>query len=225
VGFKAVKTAIALTVAALVAMTGCSVPKAKNTNRSLENWILWGIGERTVETDGTVRLSENKRSKGVMLISPEPVKGDCILRYDVQAATEQTVLVTLFSLSNKGTPDSLVVPDSYDGNVEWLLNNTQGYFVAFANRAHTRKPFIRKLPHDLRQADLVEASKHYIHPGQWYRIEVGMQKGRLFLKVDGKTIIETIDRNGLNGGHLGLRIRGTKTGLAECRIRHSKILR
>lgn len=203
--------------------SGCAAPRS--AQRDLVNWTFWGHGERIVEPDGSLRLSEIAPSKGTMLISPETIGPDCIVRYDIKALTEHTVLVTLLSLTDPGASTALTPPEEYDGSIQWIMNETEGYFIAFCNRPHNRKPFIRKLPYDSDVGELIEASENHMVAGTWYAIEVGRQGSRLYMKLDGKTLIETTDSESLGAGRIGLRIRGTQSGVAECQIRDLQIIR
>lgn len=208
----------------VILATGCSHPSDPSRN-SLSEWTLLGLGERTLEEDGCIRLAETAQSKGLMLISPFATGQDCVLRYEVQAVTDDTVLVALLSLSDPGPSIQLTPPENYDGSIGWILNGTEGYFIAFCNKPHNRKPFIRKLPHDPNGKELSEASRNYMAPRQWYQIEAGRKGDRVYFKLDGETLIEITDSMGVDGGHAGLRIRGTKNGPADCRIRNFEVIR
>ena len=61
-------------------------------------------------------------------------------------------------------------------------------------------------------------------PGVYYDVEVGRVGKLVWLKVDGKTVVQCTDPNILPGGHLGIRLRGLVGHPAACVIRDLSIL-
>ena len=61
-------------------------------------------------------------------------------------------------------------------------------------------------------------------PGVYYDVEVGRVGKLVWLKVDGKTVVQCTDPNILPGGHLGIRLRGLAGHPAACVIRDLSIL-
>jgi hypothetical protein len=217
-------------VIALVLALGCSTapkqadrPGEAGTRLSAEDMLQWGfygLGNVTLDGPNTIRLSEDKNSKGVMIISPEIYSTDVELLYRVKALNPESVLVALLSLSDPGQAGALTVPVAYDGNIQWLLEETENYFFAFHNAAHNSTPFIRRHPGGgslgVKLADL---GRNNLNHGVWYDIGAGRLKGMVWLKVNGVTILKTVDPAPLCGGRVGLRIRGTAEARAACLIR------
>ena len=97
------------------------------------------------------------------------------------------------------------------------------YMFAFHNAAHNKPgPFIRKYPEPGTEP-LVISEKSYMQSGIYYNVELGKVDNKLFLKIDGQLVLETIDPDYLEGGKLVIRIRGTAHELASCLIRNVKI--
>lgn len=196
-----------------------SVPGAVSQQKLLW-WPSHGLGELKAEGLEDVQLSEASVSRGFIMLSPKSFGNDVILSYRVKPLTPDTVLVAILSLSDSGESTELTVPPNYNGAIEWLLNDPENYFFAFCNRAHDATPFVRRHPGSGEEGEtLASAEKNVMEPGVWYDIEVGKEGARLWLKVDGETILETEDSEPLGAGWVALRIRGTEKGPASCLIR------
>jgi len=219
------------TITLVVLALGCTTtPETGRTARSGPNaftpnelllWDFYGIGDLAPMDTETIRMSEGENSKGVMIISPESYPGDVTLSYQVNALNPASVLVALLCLSDPGNPDAMTVPVSYDGNIEWLLRDEEDYFFAFHNAAHNSTPFLRRHPGGGEEGTkLAELAQNFMRPEVWYSVEAGREKGRVWLKVDGVTVLEAFDPAPLSGGRVALRIRGTPETMAECLIRN-----
>ena len=100
-----------------------------------------------------------------------------------------------------------------------FVKEFDGYFVVFHNKAHNRAPFIRRFPQvPSNQVELVEAEQNVMDQ-KWHNIEVGKKAGAIWLKVDGKTIIQASDKDIVGAGHLIFRLRGTKDKIASVLIK------
>ena len=192
------------------------------TVKDLLKWEVWGTGIVANGGHSQLIMSEKDSSKGVMIVSPKSYKNNVVLSYDVMALRPATVLIVEL-LANNNKDYELKLPQDYDGNVEYLFKNVQMYMFAFQNAAHNKPgPFIRKYPMPGTKP-LVEVDQQYMQSGIYYNIEVGKNGEKLFLKVDGKPVLETIDTAPIQGGKILLRIRGTAHEVASCLIRNVKI--
>jgi hypothetical protein len=218
--------AVVLISLCLAVVGGCKTTSTGSRAVSpddLSRWTFLGLG--SVKSSGeNLRLTEEKKSKGVMLISPDSYPADVVLRYEVMALTTDTVLVVMMSFANTGDPNALSVPAGYDGGSDWIMNGSKNYFYAFCNGAHQVTPFIRKHPTASANSNKLSVNpENKMVPGIWYAIEIGQQGGRVWLKINGETICEAVDPEPLGGGYLALRIRGTATGPADALFRNLTI--
>ena len=147
-------------------------------------------------------------------------EGDVVMRYKVMPLNAATVLVNLLCMSDEGESLELTFPDGYDGSMGPILNK-EDYFIAFRNSPHATAPFISKNP---KAGQLAIADKDEMIPGVYYDVEVGRVGKLVWLKVDGKTVVQCTDPNILPGGHLGIRLRGLVGHPAACVIRDLSIL-
>ncbi len=192
------------------------------THKDLMKWESSGKGIIANGSHKQLIMSETDSSKGIMIISPEIYGKSVILSYDVMTLRPATVLIVEFLAHNKENFD-LELPDNYDGNVNYLFKNVNMYMFAFHNAAHNKPgPFIRKYP-EPGMEPLVKANMQYLQSGIYYNVELGKIDEKLFLKIDGKTALETTDSNPFLGGKVILRIRGTAHETASCLIRNVKI--
>lgn len=186
---------------------------------ALMNWEMTGKGEFSV-VNKQIYLAESQGSAGVLLTSPIKYGIDLVVSYDVMALRPGTVLVALLSLSNTGD-GGLKFEDGYDANLRYITNSTDAYMVAFLNAPHNRYPFINRFP--AVNNPLVEVDRSYMQPGIYYHIDVGREKDRIWLAIDGEKIIEAVDPDPLGEGHFSFRIRGTASETASCLIKNVKI--
>ncbi len=187
----------------------------------LASWDFRGMGKAFASGGGGFCLAENDSTLGAVMISPNPYKGDVIIRYKTLALTSATVLVFMHSATDVGS-DKLTIPADYNGNMGLWVNEKDNYFYAFKNAPHNFPPFLRKYPLPGGEP-LALANENFMLPGVYYAIEIGRIGNKLWLSVDGQKIIETEDKSILPGGHLVFRIRGTAGFKAACLIKEVEI--
>ncbi len=211
---------------AVLATTVLSAQTTKLTPDDLNNWSFLGQGTKMVESHNQFFMKENPAgSNGVMLVSPDSYGENVGVKYDVMTLTPATVLVAILSASNPGEDASLTIPKDYDGSMSLWMNDVESYFYAFRNGPHNFTPFIRKYPcPEGQDPALVSLEKNFMHPGVYYSVEIGRKGNKIWLTVDGETILETIDNNAFGGGHFAFRIRGTAGEYAACLIRNVEII-
>ncbi|MDH3708828.1 MAG: hypothetical protein OER04_03010 [Cyclobacteriaceae bacterium] len=186
----------------------------------LLDWPMWGKGEVGKWGD-QLFLRETPGTKGVMLVSPKSYGNQIILRYHVLALTPATVLVAMLSVSDPGTSESLNIPETYGGGMTLWSQKTDNYFFAFKNASHGLTPFVRHHP---AKGILAKASENVMIAGVYYEVEVGRDRNRLWLAIDGKKMFEYVDQDPPVGGHVALRIRGTAGFAAGCMIKNLQII-
>ena len=191
------------------------------SSSELAGWDFFGMGKAFESGGGSVCLTENDSTAGVVLISPKSYAGDVIVRYKTLALTSATVLVFMHSASDLGS-DKLTIPEDYNGNMGMWTTEKDNYSHAFRNAPHNFPPFIRKYPIPGGDA-LAMANENFMLPGVYYQIEVGRIGKKLWLCVDGQMIIITEDEAILSGGHLAFRVRGTAGYKAACLIKEVEV--
>ena len=233
------KNVLVLCLIILVIASGCSYeesPESGNIKRQkvfsqsekpvyqerisveeLAKWHFLGIGEVAIDSaENAVRLSEHEGSKGVMLVSPDMYgTKNLVILFKVKPESFESVNVVMHSVSDKDTGGPIKLLPGYDGNFTlWTDENIQNYLFAFHNEAHDRKPSIEKNP-DRRL--LAQADSHHVADGQWNDVEIGREGTKLWMKVDGKTVLEGNDtgNEGLPGGSICFRVRGTPDSKAS----------
>ncbi len=198
----------------------------KVSPEELNKWSFYGQGTKMVESHNMFFMKEAEVSEGAMIVSPESYGENVVVKYDVMTLTPATVLVAILSASNVGEDAKLTIPEDYDGSMKLWIEDVESYFYAFRNAPHNFTPFIRKYPvPEGQDPALVSLDENIMHPGIFYSIELGRKKDKIWLKVDGKTILETIDEKAFGGGHLAFRIRGTAGEYASCLIRNLEIIK
>ncbi|QZT37470.1 hypothetical protein K5X82_00925 [Halosquirtibacter xylanolyticus] len=179
------------------------------TSFDLENWGFYGIGRGKRDVHKQFCMAESEKSRGVVLISPKSYGEDVVLQYDVVPLTSMTVVVSMLSVSNHGNKDGqLIIPKDYDGAISMWTKEVDGYFFAYHNLAHNYPPFVRKVPKKGNEF-LAMAKQNVMQPGRCYRVEVGKVDHKVWMKVDGKLLFNTVDDNAYGKGHIVLRTRGT----------------
>ena len=211
----------------VVATTSLFAKAQKLGPEELNNWEFYGQGSKMVESHNMFFMKEDPvESNGVMIVSPESYGENVVVKYDVMTLTPAAVLVAILSASNPGEDTELTIPDDYDGSMSLWINDVESYFYAFRNGPHNFTPFIRKYPvPEGQNPALVSLDKNIMHPGVFYSVEIGRKGNEIWLKVDGETILETIDKNAFGGGHIAFRIRGTAGEYAACLIRNVEIIK
>ena len=191
------------------------------THKELKKWEAFGLGAIEGNHGQTV-MHETIGSLGYMLVSPETYGENVIVSYDIMTLNPATVLVVEMAAHNRDNFDLKLATD-YDGNVKYLFKNINMYMFAFHNAAHNKTgPFVRKYPEPGNEA-LIEAKKNVLKVGKYHHVEIGMEEGEIWFKVDGKKIFKVKDEVYHKGGKVILRIRGTAHELASCIMKNVKI--
>jgi hypothetical protein len=118
--------------------------------KTLLDWRVLGIGsvEAGPEPD-TIRMSEGANSKGVVLLSPEPLPRDFILRLDVKPLQAEGIPVVLLSAAPIDGSGMIDPGPDYDGAVDYWTGEqapVQSYAIGFHTSYHQPYAFIRKNP-------------------------------------------------------------------------------
>jgi hypothetical protein len=200
-----------------------SYGQGRESVKQLDEWTFYGQGTKLLEGHGQYLIKENPdASKGVGLISPESYSTNVVMRYKVMALTPATVLVAILSASDRGESSQLSLPENYDGSIKFWSGGCDNYFFAFHNAAHNYPPFVRRF--DDKKVMLDVDKKNRMHVGKYYSIEAGRKDNKIWLKIDGKTVLKYVDTKPYASGHLGLRIRGTGGEYAACLIKDLEII-
>lgn len=206
-----------------ILLSSCALVESSDDVAAQDDWQFVGKGF-TTQVDGAVLLAEYPGSGGVMLIHAGTHPCNTQLQFEVLPLIPESVLVVMMAASEPGPGESLRLPESYDGSIGHLLNNTEAYFFAFHNAAHKRTPFVRKHPFDRGTSVDLATFPSNVMSTRWHEIEVAQScDGELHLAVDGKSIIGANDTELLTGGQIVLRLRGTKTHAASAMFRNITI--
>jgi len=166
----------------------------------LTGWQLVGKGEVKVdeEQNGLI-LTEGADSKGITLESRKSYSRNVVVSFDVEPKSYEGINFVFLSASDKVTQGELKVPDDHEGNMEfWTDERVQNYIFAFHNGFYDSKPFIKKNPG---LTDIARSNK-LVSGKDSFSVEIGRKGRRLWIKVDGKTVVRGRDkaRGGLPGG-------------------------
>ena len=187
--------------------------------KDLAKWRFLGIGAVTVdETENALLMSEGPDSKGVTLVSPKKYGQSVVVSYKIKPLSYESVHVLILSASEKDTGGDITAPQDYDGNFDfWTAGNVQNYVFALHNAAHNRKPFITKNP----GVNLIVEAGAEVTGERWHDVEIGRHGAHLFMKIDGKMVIEGMDpvSGGLPGGVIAFRLRGVPGKAASILIK------
>ena len=195
----------------------------KYSPKDLEKWQSLGTGKGYV-THGQFYMEEMKESLGFMVFSPGKYK-DVILRYEVMTMNPATVLVVLLNASDIGDSKELVLTGDNKDSFGFWTKGAEDYMFGFRVMPHNSTPFLRKYPAvGSADATIGLAKKDVMLPGWRYTVECGKEGSRLWLKIDGETIIEATDNKPLEAGKIALRVRGTGSDLGKCMIRNLEII-
>ena len=178
-------------------------------------WKFYGKGIKKVER-GMFYMKESPESLGVMLVSPEAYGANVTVKYEIMPMTAASVCVLVMSASDPGHASTLTLPEDYDGSMGHWINSVENYFFAFHNASHNRFPFAIRFP-EKKLFD--EHHENVMTNGKFEEVEAGRKNGNIWLKIDGKTIVEGIDEDPLGAGYLAFRIRGLSEEPAACLIR------
>ncbi len=189
--------------------------------QDLEKWVTIGEGNGFV-THGQFFMEEVEGSKGFMLLSPEKYN-DVIVRYEVMTLNPATVLVALLNASDIGATTDLTLAENSDSFGFWT-SQVEDYMFGFRVMAHNSTPFLRKHPAEAGQNSQIGlAEEDVMHSGWRHKVELGKEGKRLWMKIDGKTIIDVTDENPLKEGKIAIRVRGTASELGKCMMRNLEI--
>ncbi len=183
--------------------------------RDLVQWNKWGEGT-CIELQDGVLMQEGETSKGLMLVSPANFPDAFVLRFSMVALTSSTVMVTVLQAADTGNAHTLTIPGNYDGSMGIWNTEKRSYFVAFRNAPHGATPYIGKQP----GLGMVKAPvPDDLLPGKKMMVEVGVQSNRVWLKVDGKVLVDSPEKKTYPGGRFAFRIRGLPGLPAACLLR------
>jgi hypothetical protein len=194
----------------------------KYSPKDLEAWKSLGNGNGFV-THGQFLMEEVEGSKGFMILSPHKYK-DVILRYEVMTLNPATVLVALLNASDIGSSNTLTLKDNSDSFGFWT-KEVEDYMFGFRVMAHSSTPFLRKHPAPKTGSSTIgQAEEDVMHSGWRHTVESGKKANRIWLKIDGETIIDVTDDKPLNEGQIAIRVRGTASELGKSMIRNLEII-
>lgn len=190
--------------------------------KELESWKSLGSGNGFV-THGQFFMEEVEGSKGFMILSPHKYK-DVVLRYEVMTMNPATVLVALLNASDIGNSNDLTLKDNSDTFGFWT-KEVEDYMFGFRVMAHNSTPFLRKHPAPAGGSSTIgQAEKDVMHSGWRHKVECGKKGKRIWLKIDGKIIIDVTDDKPLEAGQIAIRVRGTANDLGKSMIRNLEIV-
>lgn len=194
----------------LVNCSGASLQKEAITAQELSTWETLDTGKSTIEGDLLI-IEETKGSDGYFLISPKSYSGDIVLNYKVKALSESSVLIVLFSASDKGAAEALTLPKKEAKGREFWTWRThlEHYNLTFNNASHDYKPFFYKNLSPLSKGFRVSKAENIMETQKWYDVEIGKLGERIWFKLNDTIIFEQEDCTPLTGGHLIFRISGT----------------
>lgn len=194
----------------------------KITPKELTNWQQIGNGQGVV-THGQFYMAENKESKGFMILSPEKYE-DVVLRYEVMTLNPATVLVAIINASDAGSSTNLGIAENSDSFGFWT-KEIEDYMFGFRVMAHNTTPFIRKHPAANGNKGIIGlAKKDYMHSGWRHLVECGKKGNKIWLKIDGETVIDVVDDKPLQAGKIAIRVRGTADEPGKSLIRNLEII-
>lgn len=189
----------------------------------LSRWQTLDKGKTSID-NGALVMEETAGADGYFLISPEVYSGNYVVTYKVKALSESSVLITLFSASQKENPDKLTVPAAHSSPQEiWKWrSNMQHYNLTFNNISHGYTPFFFKNLSPSSKGFNERLAENIATVGKWHEVEIGKSESRLWFKMDGQVFFDVKDSDPLKAGHLIFRISGTtgeKTILAKAAIK------
>ncbi len=207
-----------------LSVSGVSAKEIRVGYEELGEWVFFGKGFVAEDSkQGHTVLAEIPGSKGVMLVSPKSYSKNIVLSYKIRPLTPESVLVVLLSASDRGEKKSISFPNEYNGNMKYLITDIDSYFIAFHNSAHKKTPFIRRYPQELPGKTTLISAESNMMTTEWHDVEVGKKAGKIWLKIDNKTIVEATDKKMIDEGHIVFRMRGTKDRIGVSLIKDVKI--
>ena len=207
----------------LFATVSFSQTSTKYSPKDLEKWETLGDG-KGYSTHDQFMMEEVERSSGFMILSVDKYR-DVILRYEVMTMNAGTVLVAILNASDIGKSINLTIPDDYKGSFGFWTKEVEDYMFGFRVMAHNSTPFLRKHPALKGESSSIGlAEKNVMLPGWRYTVECGRKGTKIWLKIDGETIISVTDDNPLEAGKLAIRVRGTASELGKSMVRNLEII-
>ena len=195
----------------------------KYSPRELETWQKLGNGKGTV-VQSQFYMEEVEGSVGFAVISPDKYN-DVVLRYEVMTMNAATVLVVLLNASDVGNSTDLTILSENKGAFGFWTKEVEDYMFGFGVAAHNTFPFIRKSPVAGNETGILGlAEKEMIYTGKRYLVDCGKKGSKLWLKIDGETIIDVPDTRPLDAGKIAIRVRGTGSDLGKCMVRNLEIV-
>lgn len=208
-------TSFKLYCIALSLFMSCSYGTPGERSISVEelySWPTYGIGELALEGNEII-LTETEGSDGFFLISPNKLEKDLVIRYQVKPMSESSVLIALFSATQTGNNEQLVLPpppaDATPMEVWQWRSKMKHYNLTFNNSSHGNNPFFFKNLNPNARGFHQWLSENIATVGEWHDVEIGREGNKVWFKLNGKTYFEIVECDPLAGGHLLLRISGT----------------
>ena len=184
----------------------------------LLSWQRLGNGYFGNFRNRALQMTEDEHSDGLMLVSRKSFGTDLVVTCDVMTLRPATVLVLMLSASDGDGTGQLNIPAGFNGALSAWGAGAVDYFFAFHNAPHFRHPFVNRRGTNGPQL-LMEADRNYMRPGQWHRVEIGRSGSRLWLRIDGKMVLDVIDETPLGAGHIAFRTVGSGTERASLFIK------
>ena len=202
---------------------GHSQTITKLSHADMEKWQSVGDGKVTVVA-GQLFMEEIEGSVGFAVISPG-VYGDIVLRFEIMTLNPATVMGALLNISDIGDSENLTISNGNKGAFGFFTKEIENYIFGFREMAHNSMPFIRKSPVAGTESGILGLADHEPMQSGWrYLVECGKKGTNLWLKIDGKSIIEVTDNQPLQKGKIGIRVRGTGSDLGKCMVRNIEII-
>ena len=206
----------------LISLSAWAQNVKTNTPAELEGWQTLGAGKGYV-SHNQFYMEETEGSLGFMIFSPDKYK-DVVLRYEVMTMNPATVLVALLNASDLGTSTDLTIANDNEGSFGYWTKQAEDYMFGYRVMAHNSTPFLRKHPDTGTGSTTIGlADKNVMHSGWRHKVECGKKGSRLWLKIDGETLIDVKDENSLDAGKIAIRVRGTAGDLGKCMMRNLEI--
>lgn len=196
-----------------ILLASCGEKELKNEKisvKELSTWKTLDKGKSTVLNNELI-IEEIDGSDGYFLISPESYEGDLILNYKVKAMSESSVLIVLFSASDKGITGGLTLPPSDTKGIGFWTWRThlEHYNLTFNNKSHGNRPFFFKNISPRKRGFYQNTAENIMEVGKWYDVEVGKARNKLWFKLNNTIIFEQEDHRPFPNGHVMFRISGT----------------
>jgi len=189
----------------------------------MEKLQTLGFGKGSV-VSSQFYIEETEGSVGFAVISPE-IYNDVVIRFEIMTMNAATVMGAILNISDNGSSTSLTIEDGNTGAFGFFTKEIENYIFGFREMAHNTMPFIRKSPVSGSETGILGLADHEPMQTGWrYLVECGKKGSKLWLKIDGETLIEVTDSNPLEAGKIAIRVRGTGSDLGKCMVRNLEIV-